>query len=75
MQAAQGKEDGQRANPNRQIRNQKPRPVDDRSIENHVRAPSFINLTPLGKMSEGTKVADVVGILGSIDIVLGETDR
>jgi len=41
----------------------------------HVRAPSFINLTPLGKMSEGAKVADVVGILGSIDIVLGETDR
>jgi NADH-quinone oxidoreductase subunit C/D len=41
----------------------------------HVRAPSFINLTPLGKMSEGMKVADVVAILGSIDIVLGETDR
>lgn len=41
----------------------------------HVRAPSFINLTPLGKMSEGAKVADVVAILGSIDIVLGETDR
>ena len=41
----------------------------------HVRAPSFINLTPLGHMSEGAKVADVVAILGSIDIVLGETDR
>lgn len=41
----------------------------------HVRAPSFINLTPLGKMSEGGKVADVVAVLGSIDIVLGETDR
>ena len=41
----------------------------------HVRAPSFINLTPLGKMSTGGKVADVVGVLGSIDIVLGETDR
>jgi NADH-quinone oxidoreductase subunit C/D len=41
----------------------------------HVRAPSFINLTPLGAMSVGTKVADVVAILGSIDIVLGETDR
>lgn len=41
----------------------------------HVRAPSFINLTPLGKMCEGNKVADVVAILGSIDIVLGETDR
>jgi len=41
----------------------------------HVRAPSFINLTPLGAMSKGGKVADVVAILGSIDIVLGETDR
>ncbi|HRL14321.1 MAG TPA: hypothetical protein PKX07_20740, partial [Aggregatilineales bacterium] len=41
----------------------------------HVRAPSFINLTPLGVMSKGHKVADVVTILGSIDIVLGETDR
>lgn len=41
----------------------------------HVRAPSFINLTPLGKMCVGQKVADAVAILGSIDIVLGETDR
>lgn len=41
----------------------------------HVRAPSFINLTPLGEMCKGQKVADVVAILGSIDIVLGETDR
>ncbi len=41
----------------------------------HVRAPSFINLTVLGEMSKGHKVADVVAILGSIDIVLGETDR
>lgn len=41
----------------------------------HIRAPSFINLTALGKMCQGHKVADVVVILGSIDIVLGETDR
>ncbi len=41
----------------------------------HVRAPSFINLSPLGMMSVGHKVADLVGILGSIDIVLGEVDR
>ncbi len=41
----------------------------------HVRAPSFINLTPLGTMCVGHKVADSVGILGSIDIVLGEVDR
>jgi len=41
----------------------------------HVRAPSFINLTPLEIMCVGNKVADSVAILGSIDIVLGETDR
>ena len=41
----------------------------------HIRAPSFINLTALGEMCKGHKVADVVGILGSIDIVLGEVDR
>jgi NADH-quinone oxidoreductase subunit D/NADH-quinone oxidoreductase subunit C/D len=41
----------------------------------HVRAPSFINLTAYEKMCVGNKVADTVVILGSIDIVLGETDR
>jgi NADH-quinone oxidoreductase subunit D/NADH-quinone oxidoreductase subunit C/D len=41
----------------------------------HVRAPSFINLTTLGEMSRGFKIADVVVTLGSIDIVLGEVDR
>ena len=41
----------------------------------HVRAPSFINLTAYEKMCVGNKIADVVAILGSIDIVLGETDR
>jgi NADH-quinone oxidoreductase subunit D/NADH-quinone oxidoreductase subunit C/D len=41
----------------------------------HVRAPSFINLTAMEQMCKGHKIADVVAILGSIDIVLGETDR
>ena len=41
----------------------------------HVRAPSFINLTAFGPMCKGQKVADVVAVLGSIDIVLGEVDR
>jgi NADH-quinone oxidoreductase subunit D/NADH-quinone oxidoreductase subunit C/D len=41
----------------------------------HIRAPSFINLTGLEKMSIGHKVADLVAVLGSIDIVLGEVDR
>jgi len=41
----------------------------------HVRAPSFINVTALSKMCEGDKIADAIIILGSLDIVLGETDR
>jgi NADH-quinone oxidoreductase subunit C/D len=41
----------------------------------HVRAPSFINLTGMEMMCVNGKVADVVAVLGSIDIVLGETDR
>jgi len=41
----------------------------------HVRSPSFINLTALEPMCKGHKVADVVAILGSIDIVLGDVDR
>jgi len=41
----------------------------------HVRAPSFINLTAFESMCVGQKIADLVIILGSIDIVLGEVDR
>ena len=40
-----------------------------------VRPPSLINLTVLEDMCLGQKIADVVVILGSIDIVLGEVDR
>ncbi len=40
-----------------------------------VRPPSFINLTVLEDMCLGHSIADVVVILGSIDIVLGEVDR
>ncbi len=40
-----------------------------------IRAPSFINLSALNDMCRGHKVADVVVILGSIDIVMGEVDR
>lgn len=47
----------------------------DNPFRYHVRAPSFINLTGLRQMSLGEKIADLVAILGSIDIVLGEVDR
>ncbi|MBK6434188.1 MAG: NADH-quinone oxidoreductase subunit D [Anaerolineae bacterium] len=40
-----------------------------------IRAPSYISLNALGPMCVGYKVADSVIVLGSIDIVLGETDR
>jgi NADH-quinone oxidoreductase subunit D len=39
------------------------------------RAPSFVNLQALPVMSQNYFVADVVGIIGSIDIVLGDVDR
>ncbi|AKG53600.1 NADH-ubiquinone oxidoreductase chain D [Dehalogenimonas sp. WBC-2] len=41
----------------------------------HVRAPSLINLTALREMLVGWKVADLMAIFGSIDIVMGEVDR
>jgi NADH-quinone oxidoreductase subunit D len=40
-----------------------------------VRPPSFINLQAFDKMARGSLVADVVAIIGTIDIVLGEVDR
>ncbi len=40
-----------------------------------VRPPSFINLSALSTMVQGRLVADVVAIIGSIDIVLAEVDR
>jgi NADH-quinone oxidoreductase subunit D len=40
-----------------------------------VRPPSFVNLQALNEMVKGGLVADVVAIIGTIDIVLGEVDR
>jgi len=40
-----------------------------------VRGPSFVNLELMGELCKGHLVADVIAILGSIDIVLGEVDR
>jgi NADH:ubiquinone oxidoreductase subunit D/NADH:ubiquinone oxidoreductase subunit C len=41
----------------------------------HIRAPSFVNLGVLGELCRGHLIADVVAILASIDITLGEVDR
>src|SRR5579863_10306209 len=40
-----------------------------------VRPPSFVNLQAFDRMARGALVADVVAIIGTIDIVLGEVDR
>ncbi len=40
-----------------------------------VRAPSFVNLAVLEDLMPGTFLADSVAIIGSTDIVIGETDR
>jgi NADH-quinone oxidoreductase subunit D len=40
-----------------------------------IRPPSFVNLQALDKMVRGHLVADVVAIIGTLDIVLGEVDR
>ncbi|WP_230679968.1 NADH-quinone oxidoreductase subunit D [Pontibacter sp. 172403-2] len=39
------------------------------------RAPSFVNLSVLPEITRGCMVADLIAIVGSIDIVLGEVDR
>jgi len=40
-----------------------------------IRAPAFSNLYALSEMMRGWKIADVIAILGSVDIVLSDVDR
>ncbi len=40
-----------------------------------IRPPSFVNLQALPQMAEGRMIADVVAVIGTLDIVLGEIDR
>ncbi len=40
-----------------------------------IRPPSFVNLQALDRMARGSLIADLVAIIGTIDIVLGEVDR
>lgn len=40
-----------------------------------LRGPSFVNLQILPDLLRGHKIGDVIAILGSIDIVLGDVDR
>jgi NADH-quinone oxidoreductase subunit D len=41
----------------------------------HMRTPSFGNLQVLPDMVEGKLIADTIAALGSMDFVLGDTDR
>ena len=41
----------------------------------HVRPPSLLNLQALPEMVKGAYIADLVAIIGTTDIVLGEVDR
>ncbi|HSR47699.1 MAG TPA: NADH dehydrogenase (quinone) subunit D [Anaerolineales bacterium] len=41
----------------------------------HFRTPSFANMQALPTLARGHLVADLVGIIGSLDIVLGDVDR
>jgi NADH-quinone oxidoreductase subunit D len=41
----------------------------------HFRTPTFANLQALPIMAEGLMVADLVAIIGSIDLILGDVDR
>ena len=40
-----------------------------------IRAPSFVNIAVLPQITRGYLISDLVAIIGSIDIVLGEVDR
>jgi NADH-quinone oxidoreductase subunit D len=41
----------------------------------HVRGPSFANLQAIPQMVQGTLIADVIAAIGSMDFVLGDSDR
>lgn len=41
----------------------------------HFRTPSYVNLASLALMGKGAYIADLVAMIGSIDVVLGEIDR
>jgi NADH dehydrogenase I D subunit len=40
-----------------------------------IRTPSFVHISALQRLCEGVLVADVIALIGTIDIVLGECDR
>jgi len=41
----------------------------------HFKTPSFIHIAALSKIAPGHLIADLIGIIGSVDVVLGDSDR
>ncbi len=41
----------------------------------HIRSPSFIHIAALGVIARGELIADLIANIGSLDVVLGESDR
>lgn len=46
-----------------------------RPFRMRVRAPSFIHISAIPELCEGHLLADVIAIIGTLDIVMGEADR
>lgn len=46
-----------------------------RAYRMHIRSPSFLHISALGALSTGGLVADLITNIGSVDVVLGESDR
>jgi len=41
----------------------------------HFKTPSFISIQSLQHIAPGHMIADLIGIIGSMDFVLGDSDR
>lgn len=41
----------------------------------HIRSPSFIHIASLARIAQGELIADLIANIGSLDVVLGESDR
>jgi NADH-quinone oxidoreductase subunit D len=41
----------------------------------HIRSPSFIHIGALKTLAKGVMLADLIAIIGTLDVVLGECDR
>jgi NADH-quinone oxidoreductase subunit D len=44
-------------------------------VENEIRSASAANLQATSVMCEGSMIADIVAIIGSIDPIMGEVDK